>query len=905
MPVANRSVSVRLLADIRGFIAGLTRADQRTQQFARGLARSARDNGDAFEAVGGALVGVGVAAGAGFGAAIVSASRFDQQMSAVGVATGATTADLDRLREAAKQVGADTVFSAGEAADGITQLGKAGLSTADILGGALTGATDLAAAGQISVGEASEYVAVTLKQFNLEGSRAADVADALTAGANLAVGEVGDLGQALAQGGQLAAQFGVPMEETVGTLAAFANAGLIGSDAGTSFKTMLQRLANPSAEAAGLMAELGIRTFDAQGQFVGIAGIADQLQASMTDLTVEQRQQALATIFGSDAVRAASVLYSEGGASIRQWTADVSQSGFAAQQAGDLLDNLAGDFEALRGSLDTALIGTGEGAQGPIRDLVQGLTDLVNAYNDLPGPAKTATGAALGTAAAIGIAGGTALLAIPQIVSLYDNLGRLGSRGVAAQGALRGLGSVLLGPVGIGLAAGAAALTLYAIEQQRAKARAEEFRATLDGTTGALTDNTRALAINRLESEGALQAARDLGISLELVADATLNDAEALALLNATLDDIPALSKNTRSSLETLRGAMGEVNSEVDAGVESQQRIAAAMGSTRDVVEGLEGSFGFVTAASNDADAAADETAGSFEDVASAAEDADTALQDLIESFDELAGRQLSARDAARGFEEAIDAATTEIEDQIEANGAVASALDISTEAGRRSQAVLDDIAAAANANTTAMLENGSSVGSAAASAAAARADFARMAGQLGLTTDEANRLAARLISLPPANVVVNNKAAIEAAERARAAIDSIQGKTVTVDVRARYLGFKDAQLLARGFSQGGFVDGPGPKGVDSVLSLLAPGEGVLTSDTVSRLGGRAAVDAINEGRPLRSAQAPAAYGAAGGGMSVVNLNVNLAGAVVDRRKLVDELRVILRDGGGLVRVLG
>jgi TP901 family phage tail tape measure protein len=906
--VADRSVAVRLLADVRGFIQGLSRADDRVQRFARSLAQSARDNADSFEAAGTALTGIGLAAGAGFGAAVAAAANFDQKMSGAAVATGAASDELARLRDAAKQVGADTVFSAGEAAEGITELGKAGLSTSDILGGALTGSTDLAAAGQIGLGEAAQFVAVTLKQFNLEGGRATDVADALTAGANLAVGEVGDLGQALAQSGQVSNQFGISMEETVGTLAAFANAGLLGSDAGTSLKTMLQRLANPSAEAATLMEQLGIVTFDASGEFVGIAGVADQLQGSLSGLTVEQRQSALATIFGSDAVRAASVLYSEGGASITRWTENVSQSGFAAQQAGELLDNLKGDIEALRGSLDTALIGTGEGAQGPLRETVQVITDLVNAYNDLPGPAQAAAGASLGVVGAVGLTGGALALAIPQLVSFYDSLGKLGRAGVGTQAAMRGLGNLLLGPVGIGLAAGAAALTLYAVEQQRAKARAEEFRETLDKTTGALTNNTRAMAINRLESEGALRAASELGISLELVADATLGDAEAVAQLNAVLDDIPALSKNTRSSLETLRGAMGEVNGEIENGVESQERIAAAMGSTRDVVEGLEGSFGFVAAASSDADTAAADTAGSIGDVGDAAEDADAALQGLIESFDDFAGVNLSARDAARGYEQALDDVQAEIDAQVEANGSAASALDVTTEAGRRSQAALDELATKANTSTESLLRLAPGTNAAASAALSARADFVKMAVQLGYTTEAAQVLAAQLIGLPPANIVVNNKAAIEAAERAQAAIDAIKGTTVDVLVKARYQGFKDAQLLARGYSAGGFVEGPGPKGVDSVLGVLAPGEGVLTASTVDRLGGKRAVDALNSGRPpgmdkRTSRPSGAVFGQGGGGTTVVQ--VDLRGAVVDRRRFFEELRAQIEQRGGLTTALG
>src|SRR5690606_2403996 len=123
---------------------------------------------------------------------------------------------------------------------------------------------------------------------------------------------------------------------------------------------------------------------------------AGNLQSALADLTPEQRNAAMATIFGSDAVRAAAILYDEGEQGIRDWIAAVDDQGFAAETAATRMNNLKGDWEEFTGSLETALIGMGEGADGPLRDLVQGATDVVNAFNELPDGAKTALLAIIG-----------------------------------------------------------------------------------------------------------------------------------------------------------------------------------------------------------------------------------------------------------------------------------------------------------------------------------------------------------------------------------------------------------------------------------------------------------------------------------------------------------------------------
>lgn len=360
----------------------LGQSEKKVSAFGTALTKIDKHSAD-IDKISKSFLGVGSAALAGVGLAIKTAADFDQSMSSVAATGNDARQNIDALRDAAIDMGAKTSFSAGEAASGIENLLKAGVDAKEVIGGGLQGALDLAAAGTIDVGDAAEIAATAMTQFKLSGKDVPHIADLLAAGAGKAQGEVSDMGMALKQSGLVASQFGLNIEDTTGTLAAFASAGLIGSDAGTSFKTMLLALANPSKESAKLMRELGITAYDANGQFVGITSLAGQLQEKLGGLDQATRDQALAQIFGNDAVRAANVLYKQGSTGITDWIGKVNDSGYAAETAHTKLDNLKGDLEQLRGSLETALIGAGEGAQSPLREMVQSLTDLINKWNEL------------------------------------------------------------------------------------------------------------------------------------------------------------------------------------------------------------------------------------------------------------------------------------------------------------------------------------------------------------------------------------------------------------------------------------------------------------------------------------------------------------------------------------------
>jgi TP901 family phage tail tape measure protein len=476
--MANRVVSVALRADVGSYIAGLGQASAATKSLGTTAETTAGKTKGGFDLAGkGALI-MGGAVVAGLGMAVSKTMEFEKSVSAISAATGATGAALEQFRAAAMKAGADSQYSATEAANAITEMAKAGVSAKDILGGGLTGALNLAAAGQIDVADAAGIASVAMTQFNLSGKDIPHIADLLAAGAGKAMGSVDDLGQALNQSGLIASAAGLTIEETTGTLAAFANAGLIGSDAGTSFKTMLQALQAPSGKAAQTMSDLGINMYDAQGNMLGAADMAGQLQDKLGGLTQEQRNSALATIFGSDAVRAANVLYKEGAVGIQEWINKSNDQAYATKQAAALTDNLSGDIERLGGALDTAFIKSGGAFTGILRDLAQGLTGVVNGASALMDVIGAIPGPVLATVAAMGaflvlrgplstLFNGIADAATRVAFSMASSVGAAGG----FKGAMSGLASSI-NPTMVAL--GAATLLFTSITSRMAETAAQE-----------------------------------------------------------------------------------------------------------------------------------------------------------------------------------------------------------------------------------------------------------------------------------------------------------------------------------------------------------------------------------------------------------------------------------------------
>lgn len=415
--MVDRSVKVRLDAEVSGYVSAMGRAEQATSKLSTAGSKATKQSRD-WDGLASGLGKFGVAAGLGVGMAVKTFADFDAVMSQVKANSGATGSELDALEMSIRQAGKASVFSATEAAEGANELAKAGMSASDIMGGALTGSLNLAAAGQVSMGRAAEISANAMSTFGLKASDAGHIADVFANGANASTASVDSLAMGLSQSGAVAASFGLSMDETVGVLAQFDQAGLKGSDAGTSLKTMLQALVNPSEKASNTMRDLGINAFDAQGNFVGLDGLAGQLKTSMSGLTQEQRGQAMATIFGSDAVRAANILFKDGAGTTAEWAKRMGESGAAAKLAGANTDNLKGDLEQLKGALEDLLIGGAGGFAEGLRPVVQFLTTLLDLVGQIPAPIMTTVVALTAIAAAGALAGSAGI----KMVQGWQNL---------------------------------------------------------------------------------------------------------------------------------------------------------------------------------------------------------------------------------------------------------------------------------------------------------------------------------------------------------------------------------------------------------------------------------------------------------------------------------------------------
>ncbi|HEY9265512.1 MAG TPA: phage tail tape measure protein [Mycobacterium sp.] len=306
-------------------------------------------------------------------------ASFGQTMSTMAAVAKVPAAEIKSLSDLALKMGADTSFSAGEAADAMLELAKGGLSAATIQSGALQGTLTLAAAGGTDLATASTIASNALNTFNLQGKDMAAVAAALAGGANASSASVESLGEALSQVGPGATNAGLSLQDTVGVLSAFDAAGIKGTDAGTSLKTMLTALVPSTTAASSAMSDLGLKFTDAQGNFLPITNIAEQLRLKLSSLSEEQRTLALSTIFGSDASRAATVLMKEGAAGIGHFIKATKDQNAANEVAASRMSGTAGAIEQFKGSIETAKLQLGQFLAPAVQAGLKRLTDGLNA----------------------------------------------------------------------------------------------------------------------------------------------------------------------------------------------------------------------------------------------------------------------------------------------------------------------------------------------------------------------------------------------------------------------------------------------------------------------------------------------------------------------------------------------
>lgn len=438
------NISFKIQA-IDDFTATMSSLEAKTQK----AFKSAGELGKGFT-----VAGAAVAAGLGY--AVKTSMDFNAQMSRVGAISGATGKDFEALRQTALDLGASTSKSASEVAIGMEEMAKKGFEVNDVMS-AMPGIIAAAEASGTDMATVANVTAAALNSFHLEASEATRVADVMAMTANKSSADVTDLGYAFKYAAPIANTLGYSMETLAAATGIMTDAGLEGSQAGTSLRMALIRLTDAPEEASKKLDQLGVSVTDANGNMLPFDNIIQQLAESTKGMGNAAKLAALSTIFGAEAASGMLTIIDAGPDKLRSFTKELENSGgSAAKTAAIMKDNLKGALLELQGAFETMLITVGSALEPAIKFLAQGLTKLVNVFNGLPSSLQTTVAVGLALLSVFLLISGPILILVALIPSVVAGFSALAAAfGVASSTLLIGIGAFLaIGAAVVALIAG-------------------------------------------------------------------------------------------------------------------------------------------------------------------------------------------------------------------------------------------------------------------------------------------------------------------------------------------------------------------------------------------------------------------------------------------------------------------
>ncbi len=335
-------------------------------------------------------------------AAVMTFANFEQQMANVRAVADLTGTEFEQLSTLARQIGIDTSFSATEAAFAMEELAKAGIPVADIMDGGARAVVDLSAAAGVTLPNAAAIMASSMNLFNIAGSEATTVADMFAAAANKSQADVDGLGTALASVGNTAVLFGLDLDDTLTALSIFADSGIEASMSGTTMRSMLLSLLNPTTAQSDAMEALGLNVFDAEGKFIGLEAMSGQLAEGLDRVGEQEFRELLSAIFGTYGISGAIALTQQGAEGWQDYNEAINTTGAAADAAAIRQGTLLGSIERMRGAIDEAFIAFGE-RLAPTIERVAGIVERgAERFAALDARTQTLIATVLAIAAAIG-----------------------------------------------------------------------------------------------------------------------------------------------------------------------------------------------------------------------------------------------------------------------------------------------------------------------------------------------------------------------------------------------------------------------------------------------------------------------------------------------------------------------
>lgn len=364
------------------------------------------------------LVGIGTAS-------IMTVSKFDDSMSQVRAISGATGEEFEQLRSLAMELGATTAHSASDAADGMTMLAQAGWDTNQILAGTPEMLT-LASASGLELAQAASITTSTMSQFSMEAERAGEVADMFAVASTSADTNVHELGEAMKYAGGVASNMGMDLAQTNAILATFAQQGLVGSRAGTTFNAMFNDLTKSVEDGAIAIGDMNVEVYDGTGAMRDMGSIMADVEQATKGMDGATRDAALQNIFGQQAMQGINVLLSEGSERYYELEEAIYDSaGASTEMAEDMEDNIGGAFREMGSAIESFMITIGDELKPYVQMASEAIADLALWFTGLSPRIRTTTvviGALIAIIGPLLLAFGTFLAFVPTIIAGFGML---------------------------------------------------------------------------------------------------------------------------------------------------------------------------------------------------------------------------------------------------------------------------------------------------------------------------------------------------------------------------------------------------------------------------------------------------------------------------------------------------
>ena len=379
------------------------------------------------------------------GAAVKVAADFESGMDKVASISGATGSDLDKLSEKAKEMGKLTKFSATDSADAFSYMAMAGWKTKDMLDG-IEGVMYLAGATGEDLATTSDIVTDALTAFGKSAEDTNSFVDVLAATSANANTNVSMLGESFKYVAPVAGSLNYSYQDVAHALGLMANSGIKASQAGTSLRSWLTRLASPTKQSAEAMDALGVSMTDSKGNMKSLEQLMRETRESFAGLTEEQKAARAAQLAGKTGMAGLLAVVNSSDKDFEKLAGAIGESNGAAKEMYNVAnDNLNGQLIVLKSNVESLGISLGQKIIPLASKLVvkiQGVVDKFNAMDD--STQKTIIKIA-GIAAAVG----PVLLVIGKLTTGVGKvIGVVGKFGMAMKAA-GGFVALVTSPVGI------------------------------------------------------------------------------------------------------------------------------------------------------------------------------------------------------------------------------------------------------------------------------------------------------------------------------------------------------------------------------------------------------------------------------------------------------------------------